>query len=152
MKRGAELGIGLANLSDQVRVEDRDGTSLGLMTVAEAQRRAAQKAGELVAILRLDQLTVVRIVDDAAAFQLKALKKRLKGTPQKQPLQLITCAHCGAKSFFQNPHASRTIIRLRVHKQSPDATKGNEILPFDCLRCNQHQFIEIFYEGYEASH
>jgi len=67
--------------------------------------------------------------------------------PQKQPLRVATCAHCGVKFFFQNPEASRQIIRLRTHKQPPDAANHSKILPYDCLRCHQPQFIEVIYES-----
>jgi translation initiation factor IF-3 len=62
VKRDFTLGSGLANLSDQVRVIDRDGTVLGFMTVAEAQGRASEQGGELVVIAREAGVTVVRIV------------------------------------------------------------------------------------------
>jgi hypothetical protein len=148
MKRGADLGIGLANLSDQVRLVDRDGTILGFMTVAEAQRRASQKAGELVTILRSDEMTIVRIVDDAAAFRLQALKQGIAGPPAPagQPLRMATCPHCAGKFFFQNSEASRRIVRTLTHMQSPVVAQDRAILPFDCPRCNQHIFIEVFYE------
>jgi translation initiation factor IF-3 len=77
MKRSCELGIGLANLGDQVRVVDRDGSALGFMTVVEAQKRASEQHGELVVILRTEKMTVVRIVKDAARDKLRALKKLL---------------------------------------------------------------------------
>ena len=62
MNRDGTLGNGLANLSDRVRVIDRDGTPLGFMIVAEAQRLASEQGGELVVIAREVGVTVVRIV------------------------------------------------------------------------------------------
>jgi translation initiation factor IF-3 len=62
MNRDYTLGSGLANLSDQVRVVDRDGTDLGYMMVAEAQRLAAEQGGELSVIAREDKVAIVRIV------------------------------------------------------------------------------------------
>ena len=62
MSRDFTLGSGLANLSDRVRVIDRDGTDLGFMIVAEAQRCASEQGCELVVIAREGKLTVVRIV------------------------------------------------------------------------------------------
>jgi translation initiation factor IF-3 len=62
MSRDGTLGSGLANLSDRVRVIDRDGTDLGFMIVAEAQRLASEQGGELVVIARKERVTVVRIV------------------------------------------------------------------------------------------
>ena len=63
MKRDCALGSGLTNLGDQVRVIDRDGTALGFMMVAEAQRRASEQGGELVVVARRPGMTLVRIVD-----------------------------------------------------------------------------------------
>ena len=63
MNRGAGLPGGLANLGDTVRVIDRDGTDLGLMIVAEAQKRASQQAAELFVIERTAKPPVVRIVE-----------------------------------------------------------------------------------------
>ena len=62
VNRDYTLGSGLANLSDEVRVIDRDGTDLGYMIVAEAQRLAAQQGGELSVIAREDKVAIVRIV------------------------------------------------------------------------------------------
>ena len=62
MSRDGTLAGGLANLSDRVRVIDRDGTDLGFMIVAEAQRLATQQGGELFVIEREERVTVVRIV------------------------------------------------------------------------------------------
>ena len=63
MKRDCSLGSGLTNLGDRVRVIDRDGTALGFMIVAEAQRRASEQGAALVVIARRPGMTVVRIVD-----------------------------------------------------------------------------------------
>ena len=52
---------GFANLGDRVRVIDRDGTDLGVMIVAEAQRLAAEQGGELV-VVEHDGVKAVRIV------------------------------------------------------------------------------------------
>jgi translation initiation factor IF-3 len=62
MNRDGSLGSGLANLSDRVHVIDRDGTDLGFMLVAEAQKLAAQQGGELFVIERERGVTTVRIV------------------------------------------------------------------------------------------
>jgi len=62
MNRGYHLSSGLSNLSDQVRVLDRDGSDLGFMPVAEAQKRASDQAAELAVIERIGNTTVVRIV------------------------------------------------------------------------------------------
>lgn len=62
MNRGAGLPGGLANLGDTVRVIDRDGTDLGLMIVAEAQKLASEQGAELFVIERTDKPPVVRIV------------------------------------------------------------------------------------------
>lgn len=66
--------------------------------------------------------------------------------PESQPLQMATCAHCGVGFFLQNPEPSSVIIRMQTHKQSPVQTNNTAVLPYGCLRCHQHQFIEIFYE------
>ena len=63
MKRDSRLPGGLANLGDTVLVVDRDGTDLGLMIVAEAQKRASEQGAELFVIARTTNTTVVRIVD-----------------------------------------------------------------------------------------
>lgn len=63
MNRGAGLPGGLANLGDTVRVIDRDGTDLGLMIVAEAQKRASEQGAELFVIERTAKPPVVRIVE-----------------------------------------------------------------------------------------
>ena len=63
MKRDSGLPGGLANLGDTVRVIDRDGSDLGLMIVAEAQKRASEQGAELFVIARTTNTTVVRIVD-----------------------------------------------------------------------------------------
>jgi len=47
MNRGAGLPEGLSNLGDTVRVIDRAGTNLGVMIVAEAQKRASEQGAEL---------------------------------------------------------------------------------------------------------
>jgi len=62
MNRDGTLGSGLANLSDKVRVIDRDGTPLGFMIVAEAQRLASEQGGELIVIGRESGVPIVRIV------------------------------------------------------------------------------------------
>jgi translation initiation factor IF-3 len=62
MNRGAGLPGGLANLGDTVRVIDRDGTDLGLMIVAEAQKLASEQGAELFVIERTTKPPVVRIV------------------------------------------------------------------------------------------
>jgi DNA-directed RNA polymerase subunit RPC12/RpoP len=69
-----------------------------------------------------------------------------------QPLRIATCSHCGAKFFFANPEPSRQVIRAQTHLKSPKRGNHSAILPYDCLHCKQHQFIEIFYEGYAAGH
>jgi len=60
--RDGTLASGLANLSDRVRVIDRDGTMLGIMIVAEAQRLASEQGGELYVLGRKAGVTVVQIV------------------------------------------------------------------------------------------
>jgi translation initiation factor IF-3 len=62
MNRGAGVPGGLANLGDTVRVIDRDGTDLGLMIVAEAQKLASEQGAELFVIERIAKPPVVRIV------------------------------------------------------------------------------------------
>ena len=62
MNRDYTLGSGLANLSDEVRVINRDGTDLGYMIVAEAQKLAAEQGGELSVIAREEKVAIVRIV------------------------------------------------------------------------------------------
>jgi translation initiation factor IF-3 len=62
MNRGAVLPGGLANLNDTIRVIDRDGTDLGLMIVAEAQRLASEQRAELFVTERATRPPVVRIV------------------------------------------------------------------------------------------
>ena len=62
MNRGAALPGGLANLSDWVRVIDRDGTPLGLMIVAEAQKLASEQGAELFVTDHTAKPPVVRIV------------------------------------------------------------------------------------------
>jgi translation initiation factor IF-3 len=62
MNRDYTLGGGLANLNERVRVVDRDGMDLGYMTVADAQRLAAEQSGELSVIAREDKVAIVRIV------------------------------------------------------------------------------------------
>ncbi len=63
MTRGAGLPGGLANLGDKVRVIDQDGTDLGVMIVAEAQKRASERGLELFVVERTAQPPVVRIVE-----------------------------------------------------------------------------------------
>lgn len=63
MKRDSGLPGGLANLGDTVRVIDRDGTDLGLMIVAEAQKRASEQGAGLFVIERTAKPPVVRIVE-----------------------------------------------------------------------------------------
>ena len=53
---------GLSTLNDKVRVIDHDGTDLGYMFVAKAQRLAARQGGELSVIAREDKVAIVRIV------------------------------------------------------------------------------------------
>jgi len=62
MRRDCALGTGIANLSDQVRVIDRDGAELGIMMVAEAQKHASEQGGELYVTEREADMTEVRIV------------------------------------------------------------------------------------------
>jgi len=62
MNRGAALSGGLANLSDTVRVIDRDGSDLGPMIVAEAQKLASEQGAELFVIAHAAKPPVVRIV------------------------------------------------------------------------------------------
>ena len=62
MNRGVGLPGGLANLSDTVRVIDRDGTDLGLMIVAEAQKLASEQGAELFVTEHTAKPPVVRIV------------------------------------------------------------------------------------------
>jgi translation initiation factor IF-3 len=62
MNRGAGLPGGLSNLGDLVRVIDRDGTDLGLMIVAEAQKLASDQGGEIFVSERAARPQVVRIV------------------------------------------------------------------------------------------
>jgi translation initiation factor IF-3 len=62
VSRDVTLGGGLANLNDRVRVIDRDGTDLGFMIVAEAQKIASDQGGELVIIAHERKVTVVRVV------------------------------------------------------------------------------------------
>ena len=63
MNRGAGLPGGLANLGDKIRVIDRDGTDLGIMIVAEAQKRAAEQGLELFVVERSAKPPLVRIVE-----------------------------------------------------------------------------------------
>lgn len=62
MTRGGTLPGGLANLGDTVQVIDRDGTDLGLMIVAEAQKIASEQGAELFVIEHTAKPPVVRIV------------------------------------------------------------------------------------------
>ncbi len=62
MNRGGALPGGLANLNDTVRVIDRDGTDLGLMIVAEAQKLASDQGAELFVVAHTAKPPVVRIV------------------------------------------------------------------------------------------
>ncbi len=62
MNRDGALPGGLANLSDTVRVIDRDGTELGLMIVAEAQKLASEQGAELFVTEHTAKPPVVRIV------------------------------------------------------------------------------------------
>ena len=62
MNRGGTLPGGLANLNDTIRVIDRDGTDLGLMIVAEAQKLASEQGAELFVTERRAKPAVVRIV------------------------------------------------------------------------------------------
>jgi translation initiation factor IF-3 len=56
------LAGGFANLSDRVQVIDRDGADLGVMIVAEAQRRASAQGCELFVVEHDADPPVVRIV------------------------------------------------------------------------------------------
>jgi translation initiation factor IF-3 len=62
MSRSGALPGGIANLNDTIRVVDRDGTDLGLMIVAEAQKIASEQGGELFVTDRDAKPPVVRIV------------------------------------------------------------------------------------------
>ena len=62
MTRGAGLPGGLANLGDTVQVINRDGTDLGIMIVAEAQKRASEQGAELFVTEHKANPPVVRIV------------------------------------------------------------------------------------------
>lgn len=62
MNRAAGLPNGLANLGDTIRVIDRDGTNLGCMIVAEAQKFASEQGGELFVIEPTATPPVVHIV------------------------------------------------------------------------------------------
>ena len=62
MSRDGTLSGGLANLNDRVKVIDRDGTDLGFMIVAEAQKVASDQGAELFVIDRERGVTVVRVV------------------------------------------------------------------------------------------
>lgn len=62
MNRGAGLPSGLANLGDTVRVVDRDGTDLGLMIVAIAQKIASEQGAELFVADPKASPPVVRVV------------------------------------------------------------------------------------------
>lgn len=62
MSRDGSFVGGLVNLSDRVHVIDRDGTDLGYMIVAEAQRIASDQGCELFVIERQADMPVVRIV------------------------------------------------------------------------------------------
>ena len=62
MNRGAGLPSGLANLGDTVQFVDRDGTDLGLMIVAEAQKLAADENAELLVTEPAASPPVVRVV------------------------------------------------------------------------------------------
>ena len=62
MNREATLPGGIANLSDTVHVIDRDGTDLGLMIVAQAQRLASEQGAELFVTEHKAKPPVLRIV------------------------------------------------------------------------------------------
>ncbi len=62
MNRGVGLPGGLANLNDPVRVIDRDGTDLGVMMVAEAQKLASEQGAELFVTEHMAKPPVVHIV------------------------------------------------------------------------------------------
>lgn len=62
MSRDGSLFSGLANLSDRVRVVDRDGADLGVMIVAEAQRLASKQGCELFVVVHDVRPPLVRIV------------------------------------------------------------------------------------------
>jgi hypothetical protein len=63
MNRGAGLPAGLANLGDTVRVFDVDGTDLGPMIVAKAQKLASDQGAELFVTERTATPPVIRIVN-----------------------------------------------------------------------------------------
>ena len=63
MNRGAGLPRGLANLGDTVRVFDRDGTDLGPMIVAEAQKLASDQGAKLFVTEPTATPPTVRIFD-----------------------------------------------------------------------------------------
>jgi translation initiation factor IF-3 len=62
MNRSVALPRGLSNLGDTVRVIDLDGSPLGLMIVAEAQKRASDQGAELFVIDHTANPLLVRIV------------------------------------------------------------------------------------------
>jgi len=62
MSRDGALPGGLANLGDTIRVIDRDGTDLGFMIVAEAQKLASEQGAELIVIAPTARPPVTRIV------------------------------------------------------------------------------------------
>jgi translation initiation factor IF-3 len=62
MNRGGGLPGGIANLNDTIQVIDRDGTDLGLMIVAEAQRIASEQGAELFVTNPDAKPPIVRIV------------------------------------------------------------------------------------------
>lgn len=61
MNRGAGLPRGLANLGDTVRVLDGDGTDLGPMIVAQAQKLASDQLAKLFVTEPTATPPVVRI-------------------------------------------------------------------------------------------
>ena len=76
MKRNSLLPKPLKSLSDRVRVLSTDGTQLGIMTVFEAQKLAANQNAELLVLTRNARPPVARIVDEATKMKIrKAVRK-----------------------------------------------------------------------------
>ncbi len=75
MNRGAGLPLGLANLGDTVRVVDVDGTDLGPMIVAQAQKLASDRDAELFVTEPKASPPVIRIVEVRKLWDL--LRKEL---------------------------------------------------------------------------
>ena len=66
---------------------------------------------------------------------------------QGQPLQLAICPHCGVRSFLEIPVGSPRAMRVKTHKQMPEAVENREVMRVECRGCKQTQFIEVFYES-----